>query len=91
MMIMKYVFINQFLNTGILFLLVNMDISEFTSLIQVDGLHPDFTITWYKDVGKTIINTMISNMFWPIIEFCMFFVIRVLKRLYDTMFCTRKT
>jgi hypothetical protein len=91
MVIMKYVFILQFLNTGPLFLIVNMDLSEYTSMMPFNGLHPDFTIPWYKDVGKTIVSTMISNMFWPIIEFVIFFSIRMAYRLKDTMFCLRKT
>jgi hypothetical protein len=91
MVIMKYVFILQFLNTGPLFLIVNMDLSEYTSIMPFYGLHPDFTISWYKDVGKTIVSTMIFNMFWPIIEFIIFYLIRLAYRLKDTIFFIRET
>jgi len=91
MVIMKYVFILQFLNTGPLFLIVNMDLSEYTSIMPFNGLHPDFTISWYKDVGKTIVSTMIFNMFWPIIEFFINYLIRLAFRMKDTMFFIRET
>jgi hypothetical protein len=91
MVIMKYVFILQFLNMGPLFLIVNMDLSEYTTIMPFKGLHPDFTISWYKDVGKTIVSTMIFNMIWPIIEFFMFFFIRMIYRLKDTFFFLRET
>jgi hypothetical protein len=44
--IMVYVFILQFLNTGPLFLFVNMDLSEIwvNSPFDFNGLHTDYTI-----------------------------------------------
>lgn len=80
---MKYVFLLQYLNTGVLFLLVNMDISEFSDDLNVNGLHPDFTITWYKDVGRNIVAVMIFNIFWPIIEFVIQYLLLTAKRLND--------
>jgi hypothetical protein len=59
-----------------------MDLSEIWSNapINISGLHTDYTISWYKDVGKTIINAMIVNMIFPVIEYLLFLSIRYFRR-----------
>ena len=57
-----YIFIIQFINTGPFLLLANADMSEsgipLLSNLFVFGEHRDFTVSWYKDVGKIVINAM---------------------------------
>jgi len=35
----------------------------------VNGLYTDFTSGWYKDVGATLVKTMLIAAFVPIFEF----------------------
>jgi hypothetical protein len=57
-----YIFIIQFMNTGPFLLFANADMSEsgipLLSKFFVFGHHRDFTVSWYKDVGKIVINAM---------------------------------
>ena len=63
------------------------------------GVNTDFTVVWYKDVGDILINNMIFNIGWPLIEFFMFYFMRLGYRLLDRGFsfksdstkCTRVT
>jgi hypothetical protein len=67
--------------------MINADTTQITySKFWDEGRYTDFTVDWYKDVGGVIVNTMIFNIAWPIIEFIMFFCIRTGKRLYDSSF-----
>lgn len=64
-------FLIQFFNTGPLLILINADLSQvgiplFSSIKQ--GFHADFTVRWYKDVGKVIIDAMTANILAPVIE-----------------------
>lgn len=81
------IFLIQFINTGIILLFINADLSRsgipFLDKILVLGHHTDFTVYWYRDVGKIITSLMIKNISWPIIEFSMWYAIRVAKRLWD--------
>jgi len=51
------------LNTGPFLLLANADLSEagipILSSIFTNGYHKDFTVGWYRDVGKIIQQAMI--------------------------------
>lgn len=51
-------FVAQFLNTGILILLVNykLDISFW------QGEFKDITPLWYENVGSTLLSTMVINI-----------------------------
>lgn len=83
---MVLVFIIQFLNTGPFLLLINADLSNFDnpliSWLQA-GYYTDFTVRWYKDVGRIITNTMTNIIFWPILEFILLYFLRFLARFYD--------
>lgn len=83
---MIYVFIIQFINTGPILLLINANLENssipFMNFIN-NGVHSDFTNFWYRDVGKIIINTMIFNISFPILEFIGFFSMRLGFRLLD--------
>jgi hypothetical protein len=83
---MVFVFIIQFLNTGPFLLLINADLTDHGNFLVNwinAGYHSDFTIRWYKDVGKIIIRTMINTIFWPVIEFFGFFSLRFAARFLD--------
>ena len=81
-----FVFIIQFFNTGPLPLLINANMAHsgipFLDKITF-GVHPNFSNKWYNDVGKSIISTMIFNIWWPVMEFFLYFSIRLVFRLWD--------
>lgn len=53
------------------------------------GTLPDFNADWYNDVGYSMIYAMEFNLFWPIIEFFMYWGMRIGFRLLDRSFtCT---
>jgi hypothetical protein len=84
---MVAIFVIQFLNTGIILLFINADLSQsgipILDKLLVLGYHRDFTVDWYKDVGKIITSTMIKNISWPIIEFFIWFTYRTVFRMWD--------
>ena len=60
------IFVGQFINTAVLIVLNNASFKDFDggngplSLIFFVGTETDFTVTWYKVVGTTIMRTMTS-------------------------------
>ena len=88
---MVAIFVIQFLNTGIILLFINADLSQsgipILDKLLVLGYHRDFTVDWYKDVGKIITSTMIKNISWPIIEFFIWFTYRTVFRMWDQRWC----
>jgi len=54
----------QFLNTGIIVLLVNSTLFQFTNLMGNSGLN-DFDREWYRLVGKALIITLMIQAFSP--------------------------
>jgi hypothetical protein len=61
-------FLIQFINTGVIILLVNAQVSEvklpdFFPIFA--GAFPEFNVQWYAVVGYTISFTMILNIFTP--------------------------
>ena len=61
-------FLIQFINTGLVILLVNAKISEiklpkFGPLFA--GEYQDFTVQWYRVIGSTISFTMLINIITP--------------------------
>ena len=56
------------------------------SLIFFVGTETDFSVSWYKIVGGTIMKTMTSQAIWPLIEFGMFWSIMNFSRLVDRGF-----
>jgi hypothetical protein len=84
---MIFIFLIQFINTSIILLFINADLSRsgipILDKIFVMGYHSDFTVNWYRDVGKIITGLMIKNISWPIIEFSMWFAYRTVLRIWD--------
>lgn len=60
-----YLFVLQFINTGLLVLLLNAQISSPTFSLLRSGENPDFNSSWYSSVGTSIILTMLLNLFIP--------------------------
>jgi len=60
-----YLFVLQFINTGLLVLLLNAQISSPTFSLLRSGENPDFNASWYSSVGTSIILTMLLNLVIP--------------------------
>ena len=73
--IMMFVFIAQFLNTGVIILLRNADFKEHQvsvlNSLFIIGQATDFNEYWYQKVGHSIVMTMIINVGFPIFELCL--------------------
>jgi hypothetical protein len=80
--IKNMVFVVQFFNTGIILLFINSNLEEY-GLGYFNGRYRDFTPAWYMDIGETICGAMFFNIFFPIIEFFIFFALRCFWRLVD--------
>ena len=84
--VMTSVFYITFLNYGIIYMCASYDIrhagwdmwNKFFS-----GLYPDFNALWFNDVGVLVVAIMFSNMYWPLIEFPIFWGLRLLGRMFD--------
>jgi len=87
------VFFGQFVNTGILVLLLNMNKGlEAFGLEFFDGKYNDYSTAWYQTVGNTIVGAMIFNSEFPFIEHLIRLMIRMKDRLKDRglMNCCRR-
>mmetsp|Transcript_27157 Transcript_27157/g.33766 ORF Transcript_27157/g.33766 Transcript_27157/m.33766 type:complete len:243 (-) Transcript_27157:954-1682(-) len=86
------IFVGQFINTAVLIVLNNASFKDFDggdgplSMIFSVGTEPDFTVTWYRTVGTTIMRTMTSQAIWPLIEFGMFYSLLNFSRCLDRKF-----
>lgn len=47
------------------------------------GIYTDFNSNWFIDAGYSIITTMTLNIFMPLVEFALGWVVRYLKRAWD--------
>ena len=84
--VMVSVFLITYLNYGLIHLFSSYDDrGEFILPISrfFNGLYPDFNALWLNDIGALIIAIMISNMYWPPLEFFMFWGLRLLYRIID--------
>lgn len=85
--VMVSVFMITYLNYGLIYLFASYDIRGDKTIPFVenvfDGLYPDFNALWFNDVGVLIVAIMISNMYWPPLEFFLFYGIRLLYRMID--------
>lgn len=89
--IMKYVFFTAFINTGVILLLTNADLSySVLSFIPLRGEFTDFERGWYLDIAPSLVKTMLIMAVFPVISFFMFYGLRVAYRLLDGG-CSRST
>ena len=92
----KLTFIVTFLNTALLQLLINANLSEQPITLSLNGPYNDFNSDWFRLTGNLILTTMIINAFWPIFEFVMYALLRIWARLRDSRcrlnkYSTKKT
>lgn len=79
----------QFFNTAFILMLVDADLREQPiTLFFKWGDNGDFNPSFYKTAGNALVSTMIFNAYYPIIEFLMYWGMRVLFRVLDRGFCT---
>lgn len=85
-------FIVQFINTGILILIVNAQISGVPGWLPIlNGDYDDFSTGWYKQVGVAIIFTMMIGIISPHIANGMFHLKFFCKRCHDRKCTCKKT
>lgn len=84
------VFIVQYFNTGMLLLFCNANMSEqgFPFSMISFGSIADFNSTWFNDIGYSMCYAILYNVFWPILEFFIYYGLRTLKRVMDRGFKT---
>jgi len=47
----------------------------------------DFDDWWFSDIGNTLVGAMLFNIYWPILEFFVWFGYRTLFRCLDRGIC----
>lgn len=84
-------FIVLFFNTAFLLLMVNADLSEQPFAFGLTGgTISDFNSTWFRQIGNTLIDTMVFTAYFPIIEFLTYYFMRLAFRLLDSNFTLDK-
>ncbi|CDW86701.1 UNKNOWN [Stylonychia lemnae] len=83
------VFIVQFFNTALLLLLVNANFNEQFPMLSLifKGNVPDFNEFWFQDIGNTLVGAMLFNIYWPVLEFFVWYGYRTLFRCLDRGLC----
>lgn len=82
-------FFAQFFNTAFLLMLVYSDLSEQpVSLGFNRGGIPDFNMIFFRQVGNQLVQTMLFNALYPLIEFPIFWGLRELFRVFDRPCCS---
>lgn len=82
------IFIAQFLNTGMILLIMNIRFTDGSSIAQnlqtiIKGKYYDFDPLWFEGVGTVILLTMFINIFSTPIIVVLFHVLRLIKRCLD--------
>ena len=87
------IFIVQFFNTGLLLLSVNANLAEQSPVLgfMFGRKMPDFDTLWFQAIGNTLVGAMMFNLYWPLIEFCVFWGMRTAYRMLDRSFSCKKT
>lgn len=82
------IFIGQFINTGLLLLIVNTKIEEVKTWSPnfpiFNGLYKDLDSGWFKNIGCTIFFTMIISIVTPHIGAIIGFTLITLKRCFNS-------
>jgi len=77
-------FLVQYFNSAFLLLMVNANLSEQPITFWLTtGPIPDFNGAWFRSVGDIIVAAMIFNVYYPMLEFIMFWGLRWLFRCMD--------
>ena len=82
---MRSVFWATFFNSGLIMIIATFDFRKNEKFLYdfFSGLYVDVNSYWFRDVGFTVVSAMIINMFYPIIEFFLFWALRHLYRMKD--------
>ena len=80
--------IMQFINIAVVVLCVNFDFTPgdnyFLGFIPIfNGKYPDFTVDWYKNVGKTLTLTLFIGIFSPYGSKAAFPMLKLFMRCLD--------
>jgi hypothetical protein len=69
MQLCQFVFISQFINTGIIGLLSNADFSATPlKFIPINRKYPDFNENWFIDFGASLTQTMCIQSIMPYVN-----------------------
>lgn len=82
------IFIAQFLNTGIILLIMNIRFEDGSTAAQalqnaIKGRFYDFSPLWFEGVGTVVLLTMVINVFSTPLMVIFFHLLRLLKRSID--------
>ena len=80
------VFVMSFFNTGLLYVFASISTREsgiYAVESTLEGVYPDFTSSWYDDIGTIILATTIFNIAFIPVEWCLWATIRLLKRCWN--------
>ena len=82
---MIWIFLTQFINTALILLGLNANLTEIYSPLGVifNGVYGDFEKTWYNNVGCLFLNTMVINTFFPVTEQLIRFLMTNFKKWKD--------
>jgi len=79
--------VTEFFNTAIILLLLKSNFSDtgipFMSILFNDKYY-DFDHNWYDEIGSALTFTIFYSALWPMIEFVVFYGMRVLFRFLDS-------
>ena len=83
-----WVFLTQYINTGLILLLINANMSEIFAPLGIifNGKYNDFSNKWFNYVGCLFINTMLVASLGPIIQQLVAFALLYVNRFMDTKF-----
>jgi hypothetical protein len=77
----------QFVNSGLIILLINFQgAPSWLPLPILRGEYRDFSEMWYKKVGKSIITTLLLNIFSPHASKLALALLKVMRRFFDRRF-----
>lgn len=90
--IMTSIFISSFFNTAILLLITNSNTQQsHLAWLGLSGQFPDMTYEWYFTIAPALVQTMLINAVFPIVEIGYSYPLRVFWRLLDRGFCSCDT
>lgn len=93
--IMRSVFITSFINTGIILLMTNADLSfSVLKFIPIINQYSDFGENWYEDIAPSLTQTMFIMGIFPYIEIAIGVAMKLVFRRLDSTdpaYSTKKT
>jgi hypothetical protein len=77
------VFYAAFFYTGLQSFVASINFRSIEASSGSKGIYTDFNSYWFKDIGFIMIYNMVYNVFWPIMEFFIYYLLRHLYRMCD--------